>query len=176
MTGLCEEQPDVLLVCSSIMSTEDVVRGIPFEKLEPNTIIADVLSVKQFPKNLLLELVPSGYGILCTHPMLGKYSGQNSWDELRFVYGKVRIIKNSIQEKKRMQFLNIFRDEGCEMVEMSCEEHEQYASKSQFITHTIARILSNYNLESTPINTKGYEILMELVIVFSFSSVEALYY
>ena len=54
--ALCEEQPDVLLICSSILSTEAVVRAIPFHKLCPDTIVADVLSVKQFPRNLLLEV------------------------------------------------------------------------------------------------------------------------
>ena len=59
MEALCEEQPDVLLVCSSILSTESVVRAIPLAKLRPDTIVADVLSVKQFPRNLLLEVLTS---------------------------------------------------------------------------------------------------------------------
>ncbi|KAL5718311.1 prephenate dehydrogenase (NADP(+)) [Ranunculus cassubicifolius] len=162
LDGLCDEQPDVLLVCSSIVSTENVVRGIPFHKLKPNTIIADVLSVKQFAKNLLLEVVPAEFGILCTHPMFGKYSGKNSWEGLRFVYDKVRITENSIQERKCRQFLDIFQDEGCKMVEMTCEEHDKHAAECQFTTHTVAQILSNMDLEATPIDTKGYETLMEL--------------
>ncbi|KAL5700495.1 prephenate dehydrogenase (NADP(+)) [Ranunculus cassubicifolius] len=162
LDDLCDANPDVLLVCSSIVSTEDVVRGIPFHKLNPNTIVADVLSVKQFAKNLLLDVVPSGFGILCTHPMFGKFSGKNSWQGLRFVYERVRVTGSSVQERKCQQFLSIFEDEGCKMVEMTCEEHDQYAAESQFVTHTVARILSNMNLEATPIDTKGYETLMEL--------------
>lgn len=162
LDGLCEAQPDVILVCSSILSTEDVVRGIPFHKLKPDTVIADVLSVKTFPKNLLLDVVPSGFGILCTHPMFGKFSGKNSWEGLRFVYDKVRVSPNSVQEMKCEKFLDIFQDEGCRMVEMSCEEHDEYAAQSQFVTHTVARILSNMNLQSTEIDTKGYETLVEL--------------
>ncbi|KAF9604559.1 hypothetical protein IFM89_007680 [Coptis chinensis] len=55
----------------SILSTEDVVRKIPFHKPKPNTILADVLSVKEYARNLLLDVVPEGFGILlCTHPML----------------------------------------------------------------------------------------------------------
>lgn len=163
LDGLCDAQPDVLVVCSSILSTEKVVRGIPFHKLKPDTIIADVLSVKQFAKNLLLDVVPSGFGILCTHPMFGKFSGKNTWEGLRFVYEKVRInTGNSIQEQKAEQFLDIFQDEGCRMIEMSCEEHDRYAAESQFVTHTIARILSNMNVQATPIDTKGYETLVEL--------------
>ena len=59
MEALCEEQPDELLVCSSILSTEPVVRATPLAKLRPDTIVTDVLSVKQFPCNLLLEVLTS---------------------------------------------------------------------------------------------------------------------
>ncbi|KAL5718265.1 prephenate dehydrogenase (NADP(+)) [Ranunculus cassubicifolius] len=161
---LCEAQPDVLLVCSSIVSTEKVIKGIPFHKLKPNTIIADVLSVKQFPKNLMLEVVPPEHGILCTHPMFGPVSGKNGWKGLKFQYDKVRTTQNSVQDRICEQFLGIFRDEECQMVEMSCEEHDEYAAQSQFVTHTVARILSNMNIEATPIDTKGYETLRELTI------------
>ena len=49
----------MLLVCSSILSTESVIRAIPLAQLRPDTIVADVLSVKQFPRNLLLEVLTS---------------------------------------------------------------------------------------------------------------------
>ncbi|XP_068665731.1 arogenate dehydrogenase 2, chloroplastic-like [Aristolochia californica] len=159
---LCEEQPDVVLVCSSILSTESVIRGIPMHKLKPDTVFAEVLSVKQFPRNLFLEVLPPGFGIVCTHPMFGPESGKNGWTALPFVFDKVRITENSVQEQKCRQFLSIFEQEGCRMVEMSCEEHDRHAAGSQFMTHTIGRILSHLNLESTPINTKGYETLLQL--------------
>uniref|UniRef100_A0A0E0LCD8 Prephenate/arogenate dehydrogenase domain-containing protein n=1 Tax=Oryza punctata TaxID=4537 RepID=A0A0E0LCD8_ORYPU len=159
---LCEAAPDVLLVCSSILSTEAVVRAIPFRKLRPGTLVADVLSVKQFPRNLLLEILPPGFGIVCTHPMFGPESGKHGWSGLPFVYDKVRVAKEGDQAVKCEQFLSIFERERCRMVEMSCEEHDRYAAGSQFITHTIGRILSQLNLESTPINTKGYETLLQL--------------
>lgn len=55
---MCGQQPDVVLICSSILSTEGVLRSIPMHKLRPDTIFADVLSVKQFPRNLFLEVSP----------------------------------------------------------------------------------------------------------------------
>uniref|UniRef100_K3XXX9 Prephenate/arogenate dehydrogenase domain-containing protein n=1 Tax=Setaria italica TaxID=4555 RepID=K3XXX9_SETIT len=160
--ALCEERPDVLLICSSILSTESVVSAIPFHKLRPDTIVADVLSVKQFPRNLLLEILPPGFGIVCTHPMFGPESGKHGWGKLPFVYNKVRVAEGGDQATKCDQFLSIFEQEGCRMVEMSCAEHDRYAAGSQFITHTIGRVLSQLNLKSTPINTKGYESLLQL--------------
>lgn len=49
------------------------------------------------------------------------------------------------------------------MVEMSCQEHDKLAAGSQFMTHTVGRVLDMLGLESTPINTKGYETLLDLV-------------
>ncbi|XP_031504447.1 arogenate dehydrogenase 2, chloroplastic-like [Nymphaea colorata] len=160
--AFCEEQPDIIFICTSILSTESVLRSIPIHKLQRGTVFADVLSVKQFPRNLLLEVLPEEFGILCTHPMFGPESGKNGWGGLPFVYDKVRIAEDGVQDKKCNQFLRIFEQEGCRMVEMTCEEHDRHAAGSQFITHTIGRILSYLNLESTPINTKGYETLLQL--------------
>nr|WGU11309.1 arogenate dehydrogenase 1 [Crinum x powellii] len=161
MEEMCEERPDIVLICCSILSTETMVRAIPMHKLKPDTIFVDVLSVKQFPRNLFLEVLPPEFGIVCTHPMFGPESGKNGWNGLPFVYEAVRISEGD-QAQKCAQFLSIFENEGCRMVEMSCEEHDRHAAGSQFITHTIGRILSHLNLESTPINTKGYETLLQL--------------
>ena len=49
------------------------------------------------------------------------------------------------------------------MVEMSCTKHDRHTAESQFITHTVGRMLAKLNLESTPINTKGYETLLRIV-------------
>ncbi len=46
---------------------------------------------------------------------------------------------------------------------MSCEEHDRLAASSQFITHTVGRVLGKLDLSDTGINTKGYESLMSLV-------------
>uniref|UniRef100_A0A453S5P0 Prephenate/arogenate dehydrogenase domain-containing protein n=1 Tax=Aegilops tauschii subsp. strangulata TaxID=200361 RepID=A0A453S5P0_AEGTS len=111
LEALCEEQPDVLLVCSSILSTESVVRATPLAKLRPDTIVADVLSVKQFPRNLLLEILPPEFGIVCTHPMFGPESGKHGWSKLPFVYDKVRVAEEGGQKAKCDRFLSIFEQE-----------------------------------------------------------------
>jgi len=49
------------------------------------------------------------------------------------------------------------------MVEMSCEEHDRHAASTQFITHTVGRVLGQMSPQSTPIDTKGYQSLLNLV-------------
>lgn len=49
------------------------------------------------------------------------------------------------------------------MIEMSCEQHDEYAANSQFITHLTGRILWQQNLVPTPIDTKGFQTVLNLV-------------
>ncbi|XP_058759724.1 arogenate dehydrogenase 1, chloroplastic-like [Vicia villosa] len=160
---LCEEHPEVILLCTSIISTHNVLLSLPFQRLKRSTLIVDVLSVKEFPKSLLLELLPNDFDIICSHPMFGPESASRSWSGLPFVYEKVRIGDEEHRVARSEKFLDVFGREGCRMVEMSCADHDRYAAGSQFITHTVGRVLDMLLLESTPINTKGYESLLNLV-------------
>ncbi|KAL8497808.1 hypothetical protein ACS0TY_021227 [Phlomoides rotata] len=160
---LCEQHPDVIILCTSIISTESVLRSLPLQRLKRNTLFVDVLSVKEFPRNIFLQVLPQHFDILCTHPMFGPESGKHSWQNLSFVFDKVRIGDEESRVNRVDTFLDIFDKEGCRMVEMSCAEHDKYAAGSQFITHTMGRVLEKLQLESTPINTRGYETLLNLV-------------
>ncbi|XLR30001.1 hypothetical protein S83_057901, partial [Arachis hypogaea] len=51
---------------------------------------------------------------------------------------------------------------GCRMLQMTCEEHDKLAAKSQFITHTIGRTLAEMDAKFTPIDTKGFQTLVQL--------------
>ncbi|XP_050374962.1 pyrophosphate-energized vacuolar membrane proton pump-like [Argentina anserina] len=159
----CEEHPEVILLCTSILSTEKVLMSLPLQRLKRSTLFVDVLSVKEFPRSLFLQNLPLCFDILCTHPMFGPESGKNGWNGLAFVYDRVRIGNDKSRVSRCDQFLDIFAQEECRMVEMSCEEHDKHAAGSQFITHTMGRVLEKLGLESTPVNTKGYKTLLNLV-------------
>ncbi|XP_023756526.1 arogenate dehydrogenase 2, chloroplastic [Lactuca sativa] len=172
---LCEEHPDVIILCTSVLSTEKVLRSLPLQRLKRSTLFVDVLSVKEFAKDLLMQILPLDFDILCTHPMFGPESGKDSWKGLPFMYDKVRIGHDESRVLRCENFLDAFVKEGCLMKEMTCVDHDQHAAESQFITHTIGRILEKLDLDSTPINTKGYESLLDLVQNTSSDSFE-LYY
>lgn len=96
--------------------------------------MADVLSVKLYPRDLLLKCLPPTADILCTHPMFGPESGRQSWKGLPFVYEIVRVHPSRRQPCN--DFISIWANELCEMVPMTCAEHDQHAASTQFITHT----------------------------------------
>ena len=159
----CESHPDVVILSTSILSMEKVLESLPVQRLRRNTLFIDVLSVKVFPKRVLLTKLPAQVDILCTHPMFGPDSGKGSWKDLNFMYEKVRIGKSDYRQQRCADILAFFEREGCNMVQMTCEEHDKAAASTQFITHTVGRMLGEMSLESTPIDTRGYKSLLNLV-------------
>lgn len=140
----CEEHPEVVVLCTSILSTEQVVTNFPFLRLKRNTLLVDVLSVKEFPKKLMLRQVPEEFDILCTHPMFGPDSGKASWEGLPMMFDRVRVnAENPVNKERCHNFLRIFEHEGCRMIPMTCEEHDRQAASTQFITHTVGRMLGD---------------------------------
>lgn len=171
----CEEHPEVVILATSILSTESVLAALPVQRLKRSTLFVDVLSVKEFPKRLLLRVLPPEVDILCTHPMFGPDSGKGSWSGLNFQFERVRIGADPERQRRCDAFLQFFEREGCRMVEMSCEEHDQLAASTQFITHTVGRTLGAMQLQATPIDTKGFQSLLSLVDLTANDSFE-LYY
>nr|XP_023916292.1 arogenate dehydrogenase 2, chloroplastic-like [Quercus suber]POF05705.1 arogenate dehydrogenase 2, chloroplastic [Quercus suber] len=105
---LCEEHPEVILLCTSIISTERVLASLPLQRLKRSTLFVDVLSVKEFPKNLLLDLLPPYFDVICCHPMFGPQSAKQTWDGLFFVYEKARITNEDSRISRCDKFLNVF--------------------------------------------------------------------
>eukprot|EP00803_Ostreobium_quekettii_P007905 evm.model.scf_1401.2 EVM.evm.TU.scf_1401.2 scf_1401:21296-26103(-) len=159
----CESHPDVVVLSTSIISLESVLESLPLQRLKRSTLMVDVLSVKEFPKRLLLRKLPPELDIMCTHPMFGPDSGRESWEGLNFMFDRVRIGECPERQRRSERFLQIFESEGCNMVEMSCEEHDRKAASTQFITHTVGRVLGTMDLERTNLDTKGYQSLVDLV-------------
>ncbi|KAL2526703.1 Arogenate dehydrogenase 1 [Abeliophyllum distichum] len=158
MTEFLESDNDVILLCTSILSLSQVIKSIPFSSFKQPTLFADVLSVKEYPRDQLLQVVPQDSDVLCTHPMFGPESGKDGWKDLTFMYDRVRV-RNEVTCSR---FLQIFASEGCKMMEMSCEEHDRLAAKSQFLTHTLGRVLSEVEIEPTAIDTKGFQKLVQV--------------
>jgi len=191
------EDLDVIVFCVSILSFKSTLKGfLPSiekyidqhkdairvgEKKVP--LFVDVLSVKEHPRTVMLDYLPSECDVLCTHPMFGPDSGRNGWKNLNFVYEKTRIDRETqppptgerdddlsatsqsyVEGCDRIErFLSIWEEEGCRMVPMSCREHDEHAANSQFITHLVGRVLGSQGLVETPIDTSGFQSVLRLM-------------
>ena len=81
-----------------------------------------------------------------------------------------------IEGMDRMErFLSIWEEEGCRMVPMTCKEHDTYAANSQFVTHLIGRVLGSQGLVETPIDTIGFQSVLNLIDSTAADSFELFY-
>lgn len=107
MGTFIESDNDVILLCTSILSLSSVVKSMPLQNLNRPTLFVDVLSVKEHPREVLLQVVPEESDLICTHPMFGPESGSEGWKGLNFMYDRVRIR----DEDTCSTFLHVFQSE-----------------------------------------------------------------
>jgi prephenate dehydrogenase len=191
---------DVLIMSTSILSFSPIMKKILPIITKSNILLVDVCSVKEHPRNVMLDLLDEykNIDILCTHPMFGPESGKCNWKGLKFVYERTRIagkvaniednVSSSTTDDKYIynidedasndrveRFISIFEEEGCEMIPMSAKLHDISASNSQFITHLVGRILATQGLKRTPIDTNGFQNIMKVVDSTSNDSFDLFY-
>lgn len=164
---LLDQNVEILVIAVSVLSFEAVVRDLSrclaqregADAAASRMLVVDVLSVKVHAKTTMLSLLPESCDVLCTHPMFGPESGKHSWSGLPFVFERVRLN----DARRCEEFLKWWDAQGCRMVDMTCELHDETAAGSQFVTHLTGRVLARLGLQTTPINTKGFESLLQLV-------------
>lgn len=57
MVTFLEADNDIILFCTSILSFLEVLKSMPLHVLKQQTLFADVLSVKEYPRDLLLKVL-----------------------------------------------------------------------------------------------------------------------
>ncbi len=148
---------DILFLCNSISSMEDVCKRIT-GKLKKGIIIADTCSVKVYPLDMMSRYFPENVHIVGTHPMFGPDSGQLGVKDL-----PVAVCPCRIGDAELDKVLALFSDLELRIERLSASEHDHEAAYSQGITHFIGRTLDLLNLKPSRISTTGYKDLLDIV-------------
>eukprot|EP00559_Dactyliosolen_fragilissimus_P008180 CAMPEP_0184857468 /NCGR_PEP_ID=MMETSP0580-20130426/2619_1 /TAXON_ID=1118495 /ORGANISM="Dactyliosolen fragilissimus" /LENGTH=382 /DNA_ID=CAMNT_0027353075 /DNA_START=146 /DNA_END=1294 /DNA_ORIENTATION=+ len=133
-----DEDLDVVVLATSIVSFEDTVKNIAphlhnyIRAKDGNKapLIVDVLSVKEHPRQILLEHLPKECDILCTHPMFGPDSGKNGWHGLNFVYERTRIDGVLLDPSQKQTFHQMPRSS-------SDHEADTFIEKDSGVIHSL---------------------------------------
>ena len=149
---------DIIILATSILSFEQVIKSFP-KQFWKKKLIVDVLSVKSYPHDILTEYFPEN-NILLTHPMFGPDSANtvNGWNNKNFVYWEIIRDEDFFIDK----FLDFWKFQGCNMIEMSPDEHDKLTANSQFLTHFIGRTLELLNCQNTNVDTEGFKSLVKI--------------
>ena len=146
----------LVFIAVPISSFENVVKKISTYKLY-NTTIIDVCSVKVYPVDIMQKYLADHVGIIATHPHFGPDS-YSPFRELKITICSIRDIYKRTNDVK-----DIFESQSIRTIEMTPNEHDLIAASSQGVTHFIGRVLNEAGVQSTNMNTMGFNELLRVI-------------
>jgi prephenate dehydrogenase len=148
---------DFVILSVPISAMEETCRRIaPY--LRSGQTIIDVCSVKVGPIRVMRECLPDFVQILGTHPLFGPDSGKDGIAGLKIVLCPVRI-EASLVTRVRQELESL----GLRVLEVSPEEHDRQAARTQAIFHLLARAMSRLGWGNDEIATPGPEAFFRQV-------------
>ena len=146
----------VVFIAVPIRHFESVIADIS-KKLKKETTLIDVCSVKSYPVNIMLKILPGHIGVIATHPMFGPDSYMSN-SNLKMMINNTRDLYNQYSFWKRF-----FSDQSIQIIEMTPDQHDRLAAKTQGVTHFLGRMLKEFGIKKTNIDTQGFRDLLDLV-------------
>lgn len=146
----------VIFIAVPIRHFESVIADIS-TKLKKETTMIDVCSVKNYPVNIMLKILPDYIGVIATHPMFGPDSYMSN-SNLKMMINNTRDLYNQYSFWKRF-----FSDQSIQIIEMTPDQHDRLAAKTQGVTHFLGRMLKEFGIKKTNIDTQGFRDLLDLV-------------
>ena len=146
----------VIFIAVPIRHFESVVHEIS-PNLNDGTTIIDVCSVKKYPVEIMETNLPDNVGIIATHPMFGPDSFRSN-NRLKMMMSDTKDIYDQFNFWRRF-----FSDQGIHIIEMSADQHDRMAAQTQGVTHFLGRMLKEYGIRKTSIDTQGFCDLLDLV-------------
>ena len=146
----------VVFIAVPIRHFESVIADIS-KKLKKETTLIDVCSVKNYPVNIMLKILPDHIGVIATHPMFGPDSYMSN-SNLKMMINNTRDLHDQYSFWKRF-----FSDQGIQIIEMTPDQHDRLAAKTQGVTHFLGRMLKEFGIKKTNIDTQGFRDLLDLV-------------
>ena len=146
---------ETIFIAVPIRDFENLVKDIT-KKIKNGKTVIDVCSVKVFPKKVMLDNLSNETDIIATHPLFGPDSLKDS--------GSVMTMESVRNTFGRYDFWkNYFESQNILIEEISAEEHDMMAARSQGLTHFVGRVIDDFGTNQTRIDTEGYKALHKLV-------------
>jgi len=158
---------DVIILAVTLDIFENTLKLIA-PHIKPGTLVADVVSVKVLPAQMMQKLLPKYCQILATHPLFGPITASEKLSGHKIIIDPIRV--DDVKSIKA--FLT---DLDLEVVEMSCDEHDREMAWVHALTFFIGRGLLNINPPISKFRTNYYNELLDVVNVERTHSMELFY-
>lgn len=154
----------------NVLNCDVVVLAVPFNaypqllkdishRLDEDTIVMDVCSVKIKPKDYLRKYLPEHGNFLITHPLFGPQSVKNF-----NIKGQTLIVTDVIGDKSK-KFLDLI-DTSLQpkIISISADEHDKVMAQVHALTFFVAKGLGDLGLQEIPFRTPSYKMITDMVV------------
>ena len=139
-------QNETIFIAVPIRDFENLVKDIS-KKISSGKTVIDVCSVKVFPKKVMLDNLSNETDIIATHPLFGPDSLKDS--------GSVMTMESVRNTFGRYDFWkNYFESQNILIEEITAEEHDMMAARSQGLTHFVGRVIDDFGTNQTRIDPR----------------------
>lgn len=140
------------------ISAFDQILSEHHKYFRPDQLLIDMLSVKVYPAEIFKKyLKRTKTQALLTHPIFGPDSTKNGFEGLPIVVDKFKTSNDNYD-----CWLKYFKEKKLHVIEMTAEEHDKTAANSHGLTHFIGRLLDDFGLQKSPMDTLGTKKLLEI--------------
>ncbi|NOY15066.1 MAG: prephenate dehydrogenase/arogenate dehydrogenase family protein [bacterium] len=147
-----------LFYCTPISTFGQVIKE-HMKYFDDRHVIMDVLSVKKWPEEVLSKHLKDGrVQAILNHPMFGPDSSKDGFRGLPWVMDRFRSKDQAYRFWK-----SYFESKGLRVVELTAKEHDRLAAFSQGVAHFVGRLLAEFGMEPTVIDTVGARKLREVM-------------
>jgi prephenate dehydrogenase len=149
---LPEKLPQIIFLAVPINKLEECLKQIA-PKLEKESVVIDLCSVKVMPCKWMLDIIPAGIEIIGAHPLFGPNNSVNRTVALCNV-------RSTFQSRYWLD--DLFKNIGCTVNWMTPEEHDRNIGIYQALAHFMARLTPEFKLDETNFYTPSIESLEDL--------------
>lgn len=151
---------DVVVPAVPTANFEDIIRKIA-PLLGSETVVMDVCSVKIHPKKVMLDLLPNGTQIICTHPNFGPESyriNKHSTEDLNYIIENVSA-KVDVWE----WLLSMLSTLKFNIIEMEADDHDKKVGVPHFTSMLIGSVLNDLDMKRIEIGAASTQRMFDMV-------------
>ncbi len=150
-------ETDVIFYTVPISTFESVISGHK-KYFHKNHLLIDTLSVKLHAAEVFEKyLKDTSVQAILSHPMFGPDSSKDGFENLPFI-----LYPFKTDDKTYNFWKDYFHKKKLRVIEMDAKEHDKLAANSQGLTHFVGRLLEDYGLEDSPIDSLGARELLNV--------------
>lgn len=150
------DRADVLVLAVPVEHLEETLRAV-VPLLRPGQLVIDVCSVKVEPEARLRRLIGGKARWIASHPLFGPVS--LSRGEPRTVILCPRLDAPDITADARA----VFEALGCELIEVSAEEHDRVMAHTHVLAFFVARALQDIGADTAPFAPPSFKSMAHVV-------------